>query len=348
MNPKILFQAEAYAFCNELSSAGLRDFVQFSILSSLEGVRDADAANARVDMLSFVKILSHTLTDPSFRSLLLEPGDPGHTLKSRTRLAQRMLKSPEYKGLDRFERGDEALDYIASIQDASFRLILLEAFIISVEWGRKRPRPKPTSGKIDLLVHTRMLASSLRDVDLVRHVLSGKPFEPWIAEDDLERLKAAAGDKNPTRRSRGERPAGSPGRTPPYYEGRSTYPGSVSSFAVEVRRRREKLGLTLEELAVRSNLTPNYIGTIEHGKRDPSLSTVLAIARGLRIHPSELFGGIDRLSQPATEAGQLFDVVTPDVQEAVLQLLRSVSRRRRHPSGSSPTDRHTHLLRDAG
>ncbi|HZF49983.1 MAG TPA: helix-turn-helix transcriptional regulator [Polyangiaceae bacterium] len=100
-------------------------------------------------------------------------------------------------------------------------------------------------------------------------------------------------------------------------------------FGGEVRRRREALGLTLEQLAESSELTPNYIGTIENGKRDPSLSTVLALARGLRVPPADLFGGVEDLTPAATEAGRLFDAAPPEVQEAVLQILRVVTRKRR-------------------
>lgn len=100
-------------------------------------------------------------------------------------------------------------------------------------------------------------------------------------------------------------------------------------FGHEIRRRRQALGMTLEQLAEASKLTPNYIGTIENGKRDPSLSTVMALAQGLRLPPAELFGGIQDLSAAATEAGLLFEGATPDVQEAVLALLRSVSRKKK-------------------
>ena len=100
-------------------------------------------------------------------------------------------------------------------------------------------------------------------------------------------------------------------------------------FGREIRRRREALSLTLEQLAEKAELTPNYIGTIENGKRDPSLSTVLSLAKGLRVPPAELFGGVQDLSSAATEAGLLFDGVSPEIQEAVLKLLRSVSKKRR-------------------
>ena len=108
---------------------------------------------------------------------------------------------------------------------------------------------------------------------------------------------------------------------------------AAMDFGREIRRRREALGMTLEQLAESSKLTPNYIGTIENGKRDPSLSTVLALARGLRVPPAELFGGLEDLSPPATEAGLLFDGSPSDVQEAVLQILRSVAKRRRAKAG---------------
>ena len=100
-------------------------------------------------------------------------------------------------------------------------------------------------------------------------------------------------------------------------------------FGREVRRRRETSGLTLEQLAELSGLSPNYIGSIEAGRRDPSLSTVLALARGLGTAPGELIGGVGRLSSAALEAGRLFDVLAPDVQDAVLRLLRALGRRRR-------------------
>jgi len=100
-------------------------------------------------------------------------------------------------------------------------------------------------------------------------------------------------------------------------------------FGKEVRRRREALGLTIEQLAERAGLTPNYVGTVEMGKRDPSLSTVLALAKGLRAPPAELFGGVKDLGPAGVEAGRLLEAAAPDVQDAVLKLLRAVTRRRR-------------------
>lgn len=88
------------------------------------------------------------------------------------------------------------------------------------------------------------------------------------------------------------------------------------------------LGLTLEQLAERSSLTPNYIGTVENGRRDPSLSTVLALAKGLAVSPGELLG-ISGDSGASTEAAALIESLSPEHQAAVLELLRALARRKR-------------------
>jgi transcriptional regulator with XRE-family HTH domain len=101
------------------------------------------------------------------------------------------------------------------------------------------------------------------------------------------------------------------------------------SFGQTIRRKRKALGLTLEQLAERAGLTPNFVGSVENGQRDPSLSTVLALAKGLRTPLAELLGGVRDLGPEALEAAHLFESATPEVQDAVLRLLRAVSRRRR-------------------
>jgi len=97
----------------------------------------------------------------------------------------------------------------------------------------------------------------------------------------------------------------------------------------EIRRRRRALGLTIEALAERAGLTPNYLGTLEMGRRDPSLSTVVGLARALGVSLGDLLGGSAPVSAPALEAARLFEGVPPEMQEAVLRVLRAGQRRRR-------------------
>jgi transcriptional regulator with XRE-family HTH domain len=95
-------------------------------------------------------------------------------------------------------------------------------------------------------------------------------------------------------------------------------------FGLEVRTRRKALKLSIEQLAERAGLTSNYIGTIENGHRDPSLSTIEAIAEGLGVSAGELFGPLPELSPKSIELGHLFEDVPTEVQAAVLLVLRGV------------------------
>jgi transcriptional regulator with XRE-family HTH domain len=105
--------------------------------------------------------------------------------------------------------------------------------------------------------------------------------------------------------------------------------GGHVSFGDELRRRREALGLTLKQFAKRCVLTPNYIGTIENGYRDPSLSTIHAIAKGFGIHPGELLGGVRGLSPAGYEAARKLDRASPEIREAILMLLEATVKRPR-------------------
>ena len=59
-----------------------------------------------------------------------------------------------------------------------------------------------------------------------------------------------------------------------------------------IRELREEKGISQEALASICNLHRTYIGLIERGQRNLSISTVEVIAGGLDVQPSELFTGI--------------------------------------------------------
>ncbi len=106
-------------------------------------------------------------------------------------------------------------------------------------------------------------------------------------------------------------------------------------LGLEIRRRRKALGWTLETLAHRSGLSEHYLSNLENvtnkakKERDPSLSTVLAVSKALGVAPGELLGGAGDVSPAAMEAARLFDTASEEAQEAVLRVLRVVSKRRR-------------------
>lgn len=63
----------------------------------------------------------------------------------------------------------------------------------------------------------------------------------------------------------------------------------LHAFGLCVRRLREDRGLSVEELARRSDLSFRGLLYIEHGRRNPGLLTVFKIAEGLGIGVAELF-----------------------------------------------------------
>jgi transcriptional regulator with XRE-family HTH domain len=81
------------------------------------------------------------------------------------------------------------------------------------------------------------------------------------------------------------------------------------------------LGLTLDQLAERSGLSPHYLSTLENDRRDPHLSTLMAVAKALRVSPAELLGDA-RVQEPGMST--LFERAPTDAQTAVTTLLRLI------------------------
>lgn len=62
----------------------------------------------------------------------------------------------------------------------------------------------------------------------------------------------------------------------------------IIQFAKKVRLRRHDLGLTQEQLAELSEFSVAYIGGIERGVRNPSLTTIVKLAKALKLNPVDL------------------------------------------------------------
>lgn len=55
-------------------------------------------------------------------------------------------------------------------------------------------------------------------------------------------------------------------------------------FGQRLREQRLKQNLTLEQLAEKANLSPNYVGMVERGLKEPGLATILSISAEVRCH----------------------------------------------------------------
>ena len=60
-----------------------------------------------------------------------------------------------------------------------------------------------------------------------------------------------------------------------------------------VRQHRSILGISQEELALRADLDRTYISGIERGVRNPSLTSLVALAGGLDMNLSQLLEGLE-------------------------------------------------------
>ena len=99
----------------------------------------------------------------------------------------------------------------------------------------------------------------------------------------------------------------------------------VMRFGSLVRTRRKARGWSIERLAQESNLSPHYISNLENDQRDPSLSTIEALASAFGLAPADLLVEGGSLSPHALDAAQLFERVSPDVQASIVQLLTAIA-----------------------
>lgn len=70
-----------------------------------------------------------------------------------------------------------------------------------------------------------------------------------------------------------------------------------SKLAIQVgeriRKTRKQEGLSIENFALRCDIHPSYVGHIERGMQNPTLSTLERISQGLGISMDDLFKDID-------------------------------------------------------
>jgi transcriptional regulator with XRE-family HTH domain len=98
----------------------------------------------------------------------------------------------------------------------------------------------------------------------------------------------------------------------------------VKRFGAEIRRRRQSLDLSLADLSERVGLTSNFIGTIENGMRNPSISTVLSLAKGLGAPPAELIAEAYGLTSSGLETARLFNALNAVAQNPFIEVLRVI------------------------
>ena len=64
----------------------------------------------------------------------------------------------------------------------------------------------------------------------------------------------------------------------------------IKQFGERVRALRHERGLSQDMLGEKAGINAKYVGEVERGRRNPSLSILLQLARGLDVEPAELVG----------------------------------------------------------
>jgi transcriptional regulator with XRE-family HTH domain len=66
----------------------------------------------------------------------------------------------------------------------------------------------------------------------------------------------------------------------------------TEAFGQRLRDLRAEHGVSQDVLARRTDIHPTAIGRFERGDREPRLSSILRLARGLGVEPGELVNGL--------------------------------------------------------
>ncbi|WP_325099489.1 helix-turn-helix transcriptional regulator [Persicirhabdus sediminis] len=67
---------------------------------------------------------------------------------------------------------------------------------------------------------------------------------------------------------------------------------ALITFGENLRNFRKEIGLSQEELALQADLDRAYVGGLERGERNPTIMSLLRIAKPLEVTVSELLEGV--------------------------------------------------------
>lgn len=111
-----------------------------------------------------------------------------------------------------------------------------------------------------------------------------------------------------------------------YYFGGNVHDKIQVRVGRNIRRFRLNGGLTLEELAERAQLHPNYLGEVERGKVNLTLSNIKKVADALRKPPADLLKGTRGPAPAGTGTAPTTNVLTfsPKREKDLFNLVKAL------------------------
>ena len=96
-------------------------------------------------------------------------------------------------------------------------------------------------------------------------------------------------------------------------------------FGQRLREQRTEQNLTIEQLAEDAGLSPNYVGAIERGEKEPSLSTIVHLLNALNVPADSLLRDLVNTASRVTddEISKKLEGLTPMQKKAALDLLNT-------------------------
>jgi transcriptional regulator with XRE-family HTH domain len=79
-------------------------------------------------------------------------------------------------------------------------------------------------------------------------------------------------------------------------------PAFQLALGLAVKARREELGLTQEQVYLRTDIHQRYISNVENGKRNPSYASLRRLAEGLKLSASELIARAEQIEKSGVQA----------------------------------------------
>jgi transcriptional regulator with XRE-family HTH domain len=95
-------------------------------------------------------------------------------------------------------------------------------------------------------------------------------------------------------------------------------------IGARIKEIRAKNGLTQEAVAERMDISPKYLSSIERGKENPTLNTLIKLSESLEVNLGEMFSFVE-LEDPAKRKSQIKSLLSKADDAQLKIILKIVS-----------------------